>query len=118
MTTTNDDHTRGPGERLFEGQDLPRPASHPIFDVTFGTNSQTTTVRVNGTDITRLLNGVQFECMAGGLTKATLIVRPGHARATVQGAIEAFELQGPPAADASDPPVDRTGHPSQREGSD
>lgn len=66
---------------------------HPVFDITLGAHSRNSSVRVNDQDISAVLAGCQIECLAGELTKVTLIVLPGHARVTVQGAIEAVTIK-------------------------
>ncbi len=63
-------------------------AQLPVFDIQIGQNSVDVHVSCNGQDITKYLSGLTFECKAGELTKATLVVRPGSARATVKSVLE------------------------------
>lgn len=66
----------------------------PVFDLVIGTHSSACRVRVNGRDISRLLKGFRIDATAGKLTSATLLVRDGAARATVQAAIEDVTVEG------------------------
>lgn len=67
---------------------LPQPASKPVFDVVIGTCGADCRISVNGQDITRSIIGLRFECHAGELTKATLVLGYGASRAIVQAALD------------------------------
>lgn len=59
-----------------------------VFDISFGTSSADSCVKVNGEDISGAIRGCTVECLAGEVTKVTLLVLGVNARVTVQAALD------------------------------